>query len=180
MALVFNSTPGTAGFNAYASIAEVTDYETSKGGTTFAAKTTAQKEALIIWASRTLDGMQWKGYMTDPLQPMQWPRTGVWIDGQMHDDYYGDNLIYSSYQFSTTAIPQFIKDTVSELTLQLNTSDVTAATGTEGFKRIKVDSIELEVVASDRAGWFSDAMRNLCWRYLRNSSRHNAPTNRVG
>lgn len=180
MALVLVTDPSLAGFNGYCTVAEVTDYETSKGGTTYAAKTTAQKEALIIWATRQMDVLQWKGWKTDPAQNHEWPRSGVWRDGSTYDWSYSDSLLIPNMQFDATTIPQFLKDATADLVLQLNVSDTTAATGTEGYKRIKVSEIELEIEAKDRPSWFQESTRSLCWRYLRNSSKYSAPTVRVG
>lgn len=178
MALVFNSSAGTAGFNAYCSVAEATDYATSKLNTTFALLATATKEAAIIWASRQLDVLVWQGTKTVQDQPREWPRTGVWRDGGQYS--YEDSVIYVAQQFDSTTIPQFLKDATADLALQLVVSDTTANTGLEGFKSIKVDTIQLEVNASDRAGWLSDSTRDLCWRWLKNSSKYNVAVQRVG
>lgn len=178
MALVFNSTPGTAGFNAYTTVAECTDFASSKLNTAWAALPNPTKEASIIWASRQLDVLEWQGWMTDPAQPMQFPRTGIWRDGRTYN--YGDDAIYSTLQFDPNTIPQFLKDACADLAIQLTEEDSTAPTGTEGFKEIAVDSIKLVMDAKDRLSWFTDSTRNLVWRYLVNTSKYNAPTRRVG
>lgn len=178
MAVVLNAVAGTVGFNAYCTVAEATDYATTKLNTTFTLLATATKEAAIIWATRQLNTLQYKGYLSVANQPNEWPRTGVWRDGGEHS--YEDSLLFTSTQFDSTTIPQFLKDATADLALQLVVSDTTAATGTEGFKRIKVDTVELEMNAKDRLSWFQDSTRNLVWRYLLNSSKYNAPTLRVG
>jgi hypothetical protein len=175
MAVVFNSTVGTVGFNAYCTVAEATDYATTKNNTAFALLTTPVKEASIIWATRQLNTLQWVGSLTVATQPNEWPRTGVWRDGGTHDVDY-----YSATQFDPTTIPQFLKDATADLALQLSAGDTTAPTGTEGFSRIKVSEIELVMNAKDRLAWFTDSTRNLCWRYLLNSSKYNTPVVRVG
>ena len=175
MAVVLNAVAGTVGFNAYCTVAEATDYATTKNNTAFALLTTAVKEASIIWATRQLNTLQWKGSLAVANQPNEWPRSGVWRDGGTHDVDY-----YLSTQFDSTTIPQFLKDATADLSLQLSVSDTTAPAGTEGFSRIKVDTIELQMNAKDRLAWFTDSTRNLCWRYLLNSSKYNVPTLRVG
>lgn len=178
MAVVLNAVAGTAGFNAYCTVAEAVDYATTKLNTTFTLLPTATKEAAIIWATRQLNTLQYKGYLTVADQPNEWPRTGVWRDGGEYS--YEDSIIYSATQFDPLTIPTFLKEATADLALQLVVSDTTAASGTEGFKRIKVSEIELEMNAKDRLAWFQDSTRNLVWRYLKNSSKYSAPTLRVG
>lgn len=178
MALVLNAVPGTAGFNCYATVAECTDFATSKLNSAWALLPNATKEASLIWASRQLDVLEFQGSFTDPAQPMNFPRTGIWRDGRSYS--YGDDAIYSTMQFSATTIPPFLRDACCDLAIQLTVSDSTAPTGTEGFKEISVESIKLVMDSKDRLSWFSDSTRNLVWRYLKNNSKHNAPTVRVG
>jgi len=178
MALVINTTPGTAGFNCYATVAECTDFATSKLNTAWAALPLATKEASLIWSSRQLDVLEFQGWPTDPAQPMNFPRTGIWRDGGSYS--YGDDAIYSTLQLDGTTIPPFLRDACCDLAIQLTVSDVTAPTGTEGFKEISVESISLVMDSKDRLSWFSDSTRNLVWRYLKNRSKYNAPVSRVG
>lgn len=179
MSLTLVTDPSQVGFNGYASAAEVIAYEESKRGTAFAAATTSAQIALIINATRLVDQLEWMGWMTNPLQNHQWPRAGVWRDGKSRNQWDVDGLIYSSYQFDSATIPQFIKDFTAELCLQLIVSNIAAPTGLEGFKSVKVSDIALEVNAKDRLSWMTDESRNLVWRWLANSSKYNAPVVRV-
>lgn len=70
--------------NSYATVAEADDYFTRHtSGTAWAAKSTEDKETLLIMAARTLDyGAQWQGIRVSLNQGMQWPRVGVVVECQ--------------------------------------------------------------------------------------------------
>jgi hypothetical protein len=67
------------GANSYITRAEADAYAaTTLHAATWAAKTTAEKDAIIITACRTIDyGHVWKAFKADPDQPMAWPRVRV-------------------------------------------------------------------------------------------------------
>lgn len=179
MALTLVSDPAQAGFNAYCSVAFATDHATSILNTTWASLTTAQKEASIIFATREMDVLQWQGSKTSGLQEHEFPRSYLWRSGNSKSIQWNDSQLDSDYLFSSTEIPYFLQQSTAELAIQLSQSNTTLPSGVEGFKSIKVSEISLEMNAKDRLSFFTDNVRNLCWRWLANSSKYNAPVVRV-
>lgn len=86
---------GSATSNSYATVAEADNFLGSHlSGGTFAAKTTAQKETLLIMAARLLDnGVTFKGYKTKLGQAMQWPREFVTIDRPYPENLWPNNSV---------------------------------------------------------------------------------------
>lgn len=180
MALVLNAVAGSAGYNSFATVAQCADYATMKLNTTWALLTTAQKEATLIWATTLLNSLTWQGSKTDPLQPNEFPRAYLWRSGNSQSIQWNDSQLQSDYLFDSTTAPQFIIDSCCNLAIQLGASDTTAPTGLEGYKELSVESIKIVANAPDRLSWFDSSTRNICWRWLANSSKYNAPVTRVG
>lgn len=180
MALTLVSDPTQAGFNAYCTVAFATDHATSILNTTWASLTTAQKEASIIHATRQMDVLRWQGSKTSGLQEHEFPRSYLWRSGNSKSISWNDSQLDSDYLFSSTEIPYFLQQATAELAIQLSQSNTTLPNGTEGFREISVDSIKLVMDSKDRLSFFTDNVRNLCWRWLANQSKFNAPVVRVG
>lgn len=178
MAFVFQPDPSLANYNSFCTVAFADDYQVTKLNTAWAAKLTADKEKLLAWATRQLSTLEWIGIKTVATQDQAWPRAYVPIEGGSTGSIETD--IYSTVYFDSATTPKPIMEACAELAGQLSISDTTAATGLEGFKSLKVDSIEISTNPSDRLSWFQPATKNLCYRYLVNSSPYNAPTKRVG
>jgi len=94
------------------------------------------KKAALIWATRILDTLNWKGIRASETQALRWPREGV---------YYYDDLLLDE-----TSIPEHLKVATSELAFNLNADDRLSDSGTEGFKSIQVGSIKLDIDKLDR------------------------------
>lgn len=177
MALV--SDPSLAGFNAYCSVAEADAYHATRlHNTTWTGATNGTKEAAIIWASRNFEILSWKGWMTNPAQNLQWPRAGVFRNGNEVIDP-SDSALYSNIIFDSTVVPTIIKEATAEAAMWLIASDVTANTGTEGFSSIKADTIELQIDKQDRPKWINESVKNMVWRYVKNSNPYQAPVVRM-
>lgn len=182
------SDPASGSFNCYISLADADVYHEKRlHNTAWTSATDDDKEAALMWATRQLDTLAWKGVRALGTQPLQFPRKG--LSYWEYDDETGDyeiqdvsNLGLSTYvEVPNDAPPREVKDATAELAFTLISGDTTASTGTEGFKRIKVDTIELEMDAKDRLRWLQDATKNLCWRFLKSGgSSVNVPTKRVG
>ena len=178
--MTLDADPTSATFNCYSTLAEANTYHSARlHNSAWTGADVATKEASLLWATRNFEILQWKGWQTDPAQPLHWPRTGVFKDGDEVADRLSFPMLYTQYMFGGATIPQFLKDATAELAFWLIQSDVTAPVGTEGFKRVKVDSIELEVDKQDRLKWMNDSVRNIVWRYLKNSNKYLAPVQRV-
>lgn len=178
MAFVFQPDPSLAGFNSLTTVAFADDYQTTKLYAAWAALLTADKEKLLAWSSRQLSTLQWIGIKTVATQELSWPRSYVPIEG----GYTGsvETEVYSTLYFDANTVPKPIQEACAELAGQLLDGDSTAPTGLEGFKELKVDSISIVVDPKDRLSWFQPATKNLCYKYLVNSSPINAPVKRVG
>jgi len=181
--------PSLVGFNCYATVAQADTYhEYRLQNTTWTGATTATKTASLLWASKLLDTLQWRGVRSSGTQAMAFPRRG--LSYYETDDFtYGFDYevvdmeglgYFTKITISDTTVPAFLVDATAELAMWLIDSDTTAPTGLEGMKRIKVESIEIEILPKDRLEWFNDAVKNLVWRFLKNPSKYSARVNRVG
>lgn len=138
MALVLVATPGGATSNTYCTVAEADTYhEAHYYASTWNAATTANKNIVLVMATRLLDQLvMWDGNKETTSQALRWPRTSIYdLDG---------------HYISSGTIPQFLKDATAEFARILLASDRTADAETAGFKRIVIDDIELEVDKFDR------------------------------
>lgn len=90
MAIVIVATAGSATANSYGTVAAVDETALATAwAATWAALTTADKNARAVMATRALDGMAFPGWPTRTVeaQALQWPRTRVYRpDGTMWDD----------------------------------------------------------------------------------------------
>ena len=171
--------PALANFNAYCSVAESDAYHATRlHNTAWTGATTATKEAAIIWATRNFETLEWKGWMTVADQNLQWPRTGVFRNGNEVLDA-SESALYYNIIFDSATIPTFLKEATAEAAMWLIASDTTAPVGTEGFSRIKADTIELQIDKRDRLKWLNDSTKNIIWRYVRNSNPYMANARRV-
>lgn len=167
MAVSLVSDPTLAGFNCYISLAAANEYhQTRLHNDAWTNASATEKMKALIWASRMLDTLQWRGVRTVATQAKEFPRTGLYV--------------MSGYMLDELSIPQFLKETTAELAFWLLDQDSTAPAGTEGFSQIRVDVIDIKIDKSSKASWLNDAVRNLCWRFLVSNSKFNAPTQRVG
>lgn len=186
MALIIDAVPTSATMNCFCTLAEAESYHEARlHNDTWLAATTADKNAALVWATRQLCTLKWRGTRTVSSQPLEHPRAGLSYSENGSTDYYGVDTSETSYLYGIVTIDsatvcRAVKDATAELALWLLSSDTTANSGTEGFKRIKVDTIELEVNANDRPSWFESGVRNLVWRFLANISKFSVSAQRVG
>lgn len=177
MALVFD--PAAVGFNAYCSVAQFDAYHATRLHNAEAlSATTPTKEAAIIWMTRNFEVLQWKGWMTVASQNLQFPRTGIFRNGNEVLDASASALYYNII-FDPATIPTFLMEATAEGAFWLIKSDTTAPVGTEGFSRIKADVVELQIDKRDRLKWLNDSVKNIIYRYLKNSNPYMASVQRV-
>ena len=138
LTLVIEDGSGLANSNSYATRAEGTTYfEGRLYVTGWTNATNADKDAALVWATDLIDDwVDWHGSRTSEDQALRWPRFSV-------KDPDG-------YVLDSDSIPTFLKDAVAEQALFLLAGDPTAEPDTKGFKRLKVDVLELEVDKLDR------------------------------
>lgn len=132
-----NTTPKSPSADSYASLAEATAYHAARlHNAEWAAADVATQEAAMRWAAKLLDQEKWKGTRTDEAQALRWPR--AWVED------------VDGYGIDSDVVPRFLKEAQSELAFLLLKADRTADSGTEGFSRLKVGPIELDVDKEDR------------------------------
>lgn len=187
MAVVIQADPAVAGFNSYSTLAAATSYHESRlHNAAWTGATDPTKNSALVWATRQLDSLNWIGVRTSGTQLLAFPRRGLSyyessdIGGFDYERIDVEGMGYlTKIEISDTTVPTFLQQACSELAFWLISSDTTAPTGLEGIKHVKVDSIEVEALPQDRQSWFNDAVRDLVWRFLKNSSKYSAPTRRV-
>lgn len=177
MAFTFDPVVTSPTFNAYCTVQFARDYQDSKLNTSFASLTDAQVQRLIVWASRNLDTLEFKGVQTSLDQPMQFPRAYLWKDG---GQYSTTEAVFVSSMFDSTTIPLFVQQSVADLCGVFAEEDPTEELGLAGLKRLKVDTIEIEADIKSSTAWFPSSARSLCYRYLKNTNAYSVRTERVG
>ncbi len=92
MTLVVEDGTGITNANAYVSVAAADSYFAARNNTVWSSKTTAEKEAAILYATSFLDAaFLWIGHITHDEQALGWPR------GWAYD--HEDRLISNSIVF---------------------------------------------------------------------------------
>jgi hypothetical protein len=133
-----------AGANSYLDIAEADVYadEHPYPGT-WSAKTDAEKAALLIHASRLIDGRcEFKGKLRDIEQPMKWPRNDV----IQEDTEYFD-------EFPNNAVPGDVKMAAAFLALAMTEANRAGDTPGEGLSSLSLGkgAIQLQFDKSSKA-----------------------------
>ena len=189
MALVLSADVNDVGFNSYSTVLEADDYHDARlFNTNWTSATTGDKEKALVWATRSLDTLSWRGVQTSGTQNLKFPRLGLSYQETSSSTDYGSSELYDSAlgEYSTTVaipsdeVPDFLRDACAELSLYMLEKDITSPTGTEGFKLIEVDTVKLQMDSKDRLSWFNASVKNLVWRFLANNAAFNVPTRRVG
>lgn len=120
MALI--TTPGAADADSYFSLAEATAYFTARGITAWTG-TDAVKENAARRGTAYLDNQyrgRWKGYRTEQLQALAWPRVGSYRENGVR---IGDSLSVAGivdldgFEIPTNVVPQQIKNAAMESAL---------------------------------------------------------------
>ena len=188
MALTLDANPNSGTLNSYSTLAEALDYHSARlHNDAWLNSGSSDKNKALMWATRQLDTMAWRGVRTVGTQLLAFPRKGLSYyetdsgagSGVESYDIAGTGF-FTKIEIDDTTVPQFLKDATAELAMYLLEGDTTPPSGTEGFSRIKVDSIDITINALDRESWFSSSIRGLVWRFLQNSSKFTAPVVRVG
>ena len=110
--------------NSYVTAAQLEAYAEARG-ITF----TADPEVLAIKAMDFIESQRFVGVKTLQSQPLQWPRTGAYIDG---------------FEVSTTTIPEELKNAQMATAVAIDTGYDPLAPLERGVVRQKVGSIEIE------------------------------------
>lgn len=114
--------------NSYVSVATFEAYAAARGITL-----TGDSEQLLIQAMDYIEGLNYQGRKVSADQPLQWPRSGVIIDG-----YYVDSDV----------IPQELKNGEMQTAIAIDMGQSPLASITQNAIRKKVGSIEIEYSSS--------------------------------
>jgi len=131
--LILETGAGVASSNSYISLDNADIYhEMRLHVSTWTDANDDTKEAALMWATRLLDNLvDWEGTLTTEGQSLRWPRENVYdIDG---------------YEIAKTIIPDFLSNATAEYARNLIDADPTGDSDLAGFKKLKIDVLELEV-----------------------------------
>lgn len=150
MALIVIATPKGINSNSYITRTEGDTYHEGRlYSDPWTNASDTKKDQAIVMATRLLDqNFDWMGYPTlADVQALAWPRYGTWDR---------DGVPYNH-----DLIPQPIVEATAELARILLTKDREAETGTEGLRRLKVDTIDIEFDKVDRPGPIPDSVLSI-------------------
>lgn len=129
------TTAGAANANAYCDVAFADQYHLDRPpvGTTWSGASFDQKSAAILWATKLIDDLyEWRGWTTDAVQILQWPRQGLikrtgWEQLDIH------------------SIPLEIQQATAEYARQLLAGDLAGNSDieTQGITRLKAGPVEI-------------------------------------
>lgn len=143
MAFTFVVETGTADpdANSYTTVEFADDYIDTNAfhSADWLAKTTDEKQKLLVRASKYLDRMvDWEGERVDDDSGLRWPRSGVFdSDG---------------FEIADDVIPVILQEAVAEMATYLLDTDWTNLESSRGFKEIQVDVIDLKIDTTQTRG----------------------------
>lgn len=130
--VVVETGAGLPNSNSYISRALATSYfDTQLRADVWTDATDDDKDRSLIMATAQIDALvSWYGKRVKDTQALSWPRSGVTVDG---------------VELESDEIPVNLQEATAEMAKALLTGDRMGDSDTAGFKRIKVDVIELEI-----------------------------------
>jgi len=152
------ATPMATNANSFATVVEADAYHDARlhNAEWLAITDVTDKEKALIWATRLLNALTFRGLKTTIEQSLKMPRN------QTYDD--DGNLL------NIEIIPDEIKNATAELAFLLYIKDTTRASGDKGFKSIKVAVINLVMNADDRNESISKSTLDMIRPWLVSSS----------
>ena len=152
MSLDLVTTPSESA-NSYASLEEVTQFLQSMPDSQTTAwftntMTDTKRKKLVITATRLLDeAFTFIGRRSSPDQNLQWPRTGVPIDGLWASGVCDDYL-------NETTVPRFIKNATADLARHLATTDILEDSATDTLDEVSLGSLKVKFNLSPKNSQF--------------------------
>ena len=136
--MAFDATVGGENSNSYVTIAEADAFFEMRPQYEDWEDLEENKEAWLVLATDRLEQEKYQGERTDDDQALSFPRVGVVVDG---------------IEIDNDTIPLGMKRAQMKYALILSGEDNPLSnTGLEGFKRLKVDVIDMEPVEGYKAG----------------------------
>lgn len=166
--IVVETGTGLSNSNSYVTVAEADTYnENHYYGSAWAALSDENKKRAMIFATRLLDEqVDWNGTprkSTDTSisdhQALRWPRNSV-VDS---DGYAVDHK----------TIPEWLKNSCSELARYLSANDRTAEPSTAGFSKLQVGSVSVDVDKNDQLPTMPKSVVQMVTAYGRIKFGHN-------
>ena len=130
MAIIVETGAIVADSNSYVTEAELTTYAADRGVTI-----TGATDELLIRANDYLETLNFKGNRYTKEQSIQWPRSGVWIDG---------------FSVDVDEIPEDLKTAQLALAIEIDSGNDPLAPVERATKKEKVDVIEVEYMDGTR------------------------------
>lgn len=129
--MALDATVGGANSNSYCTVGYADAYHVLRGfNAEWTAALTPAKEAALVWATRLLERLSWRGYKTTPAQALRWPRANAFDQDQ--------RIILNSI------IPLEVGNATAELALYLLREDRTLDSGAIGINALTVGPISLD------------------------------------
>lgn len=158
MAITITATPGSASANSFVTelefIAFLAARLTVHSGATVTGSTCSETEkAALLEATRDLCLETFRGYRTDAVQVLEWPREGCPNPDAPWPAEVGTSGVP---EYADTVVPNRVKRATMELALQYCLAkatglDLATPPTSEGVRRTKVDAIEKEYFEGGRS-----------------------------
>lgn len=157
MALTVETGAGLTNADSYISVADADAYHAARGNTDWdALDSTDDKEPALRRATDFLTAEyrnRWQGARMTATQALDWPRSGVYVDGYLLDD---------------DALPTDIANACAELALRSSANDLSP--DVERLQEsVKVGPIEVKYAAGSSAATLFRAVQNRLAPYLKGS-----------
>ena len=138
MAVAIDATVGGASANSFTTLAAADTFMESRlnASTWETDASDDSKNRALVEATRQISRLSYGGRRTDGTQILSWPRQVTFDPDSPVQDY-----------FSSTVVPQRVKDATMELAFQYikaGTTDVAALDATHNVKRSRIDVIDKE------------------------------------
>lgn len=145
MAITIVATPGSASANSFVTEAEAIAYAATRlnlsGWTTVTGSTATEDEKkALVEATREISRLIFSGYVTDAVQVLAWPRSGVINVDSPVDAVVGTYTGYPEY--ADNVIPTRLKEATIELAmeaLKAGATDIFVADSNQGVIEESVD-----------------------------------------
>ncbi len=134
--------------NSYVSTTDFTAYATARGVTL-----TSGAETLLVQAMDYIESLSYIGMKSTATQPLQWPRTNVYIDG---------------YLFADDDIPQELINAQMQVAMAIDVGNGPLVTVARSTKRERVGELEVEYMAGASSTPIVRSINAMLWKILAN------------
>lgn len=150
MALVLEDGSALPNSNTYVLEVTFTDWLASMGFTI-----TRPADELLLNAMTTIEAQNYKGNKLTKEQALQWPRSGVVVDG---------------FDVGEDEIPQELINAQMQCAYDIDQGNDPSAIGTQDVKKEKVDVIEVEYQDNSSSGTYNTALYGYLSKLLANGA----------